>query len=258
MKSIFISHINEEAPLASTLKEWLESTFPGMCKVFVSSDPSDLPVGTKWLDCIDCALRDAEVLLVLCSPASLPRPWINFEAGCAWMKKISIIPICHTGITVNILPLPLSEFHALNLESSNFVNQLIEGVGRQLGISKFPRIDTKAMRRSLTIAQKAIQMSISPVKGQKKDAGHAILLNKTVMDILKTIVNTAGAGIFESELRKKMSLKTEKLTYYLEKLADAGFIIGNLVKERPNNRPDEWLYCATKHGRHHILDVEEN
>jgi len=256
MKPIFISHINEEAPLASALKEWLESTFPGICNVFVSSDPSDLPAGTKWLDRIDSALRDAEILLVLCSRASLPRPWINFETGCAWMKKISIIPICHTGITVSTLPSPLSEFQALNLESNEFSKQLIESVGRQLGLSKVPKIDIRAMRRSLAAAQKSIQKSFYFESSLEEIVGSEIYLDEILMDILKMVVDTARSGIFESELRMTLKLNEPKLTYYLEKLVEAGLIIGDFVKERPNGKPDEWLYWATKDGRRHVFDVE--
>jgi hypothetical protein len=256
MKSIFISHITEEAPLASVLKMWLESTFPESCKVFVSSDPSDLPPGTKWLDHIDCALRDAEILLVLCSRTSLPRPWINFETGCAWMKKISIIPICHSGITVNTLPRPLSEFQALNLESSNFVNQLIEGVGRQLGLTKYPKIDTNAMTRALVGAQQAAQRAVSLVGGIEGKVRSEISLGETAMDVLKVVVVTSGDGIFVSELRKQVNIPDAKLTYYLEKLADAGFIVGDWVRETPMGPRTEWRYWATKDGRRCIFDSE--
>ena len=84
---IFISHITEEATLALTLKEWIESTFLGEISVFVSTGPEDITAGNQWFNTIENALDDTKVLLVLCSKESIVRPWINFEAGAGWIKK---------------------------------------------------------------------------------------------------------------------------------------------------------------------------
>ncbi len=255
MKSIFISHITEEGPLASALKEWLESTYPDMCRVFVSTDPSDLPPGTKWLDHIDCALREADILLVLCSRTSLPRPWINFETGCAWMKKISIIPICHSGVTVNNLPRPLSEFQALNMEDGVFVGQLIEGVGRQFGLTKYPRVDGIAMMKSLFGALRAVQRTLLLVeRGMEGKASFQVSLDETAVNVLKTVVEASGNGIFLSELREHVNAGGAKLTYYLEKLVDAGLLVGDWVKETPSGPRGEWRYWATKEGRRLVFE----
>ena len=54
-----------------------------------------MPAGSKWLEEIDQALAAAVVLLVLCSPASLRRPWINFETGCGWIKRVP----CHSYLS---------------------------------------------------------------------------------------------------------------------------------------------------------------
>ena len=78
MMKIFISHISEEAPIALVLKNWIESSFIGQCDVFVSSDLDDIPAGSKWLKKIEQALDSAVVIVVLCSPLSLLKPWINF------------------------------------------------------------------------------------------------------------------------------------------------------------------------------------
>src|ERR1044072_1906616 len=110
MNKIFLSHISEEAPLAKVLKEWIESTFAGQCEVFVSSDKSSNPPGSRWLDLIDSALTDSKAFIVLCSPSSLRRPWINFETGCGWIKRVPVIPLCHSGQKSGQLPMPISLF----------------------------------------------------------------------------------------------------------------------------------------------------
>src|SRR3990172_4695206 len=103
---VFISHIHEEAPLAMVLKEWLESSYAGQLDVFVSSDREDVPAGSKWLEEIDRALEQSSICVVLCSPASVIRPWINFETGSAWHKQIPVLPVCHSGQEKASLPAP--------------------------------------------------------------------------------------------------------------------------------------------------------
>jgi hypothetical protein len=149
---VFISHISEEAPLAHVLKEWMESSFLGQAEVFVSSDIRDLPAGKKWLDEIDTALQGAQLFLVLCSPHSLPRPWINFETGCAWIKRIPILPLCHSGQVKGNLPSPISEFQALEVEDPSFIGKFLHSVAQHLSIGKFPRIDQRLMREDIDCA----------------------------------------------------------------------------------------------------------
>jgi len=91
--TIFISHISEEKELATILKKHLENDFLELIEVFVSSDTESIFAGSNWLDSISSALRDACTELVLCSKASVNRPWINFEAGAGWMKKIPVYRI---------------------------------------------------------------------------------------------------------------------------------------------------------------------
>jgi hypothetical protein len=101
---IFISHISEEAPVAHTLKDWIESTFPERCAVFVSSDIRDIPAGSRWLEEIEQALGAARVLLVVCSPLSLTRPWINVETGCALIKRVPVVPALPLGTATESAP----------------------------------------------------------------------------------------------------------------------------------------------------------
>src|ERR1700722_15407363 len=97
-KRLFISHISEERSIAEQLKTALVRDFLGLLDVFVSSDTESIAAGAEWLRSIEKALHDCAVFVVLCSPESVRRPWINFEAGAAWMRDIPLIPVCHAGL----------------------------------------------------------------------------------------------------------------------------------------------------------------
>jgi hypothetical protein len=89
---VFISHIFEENELAELLQKNITRDFLSWVNVFVSSDKNSIPVGENWLNSTDIALRQASILIVLCSRHSIKRPWINFESGAAWMNKIPHYP----------------------------------------------------------------------------------------------------------------------------------------------------------------------
>jgi len=145
----FISHISEESAVATCLKEWIESTLLGQCEVFVSSDSATLPGGVKWLTKIDEALKSADVMLVICSAASIVRPWINFETGCAWSRGIPVIPLCHSDMQKGTLPRPISDFQAIDLVDPKFAQLLLEALQAHFGFAKLPRINNAEMQSEI-------------------------------------------------------------------------------------------------------------
>jgi len=147
---IFISYIHEESELAILVKEWIESTFIGRIAVFVGCSGEDIPPGAKWLQKIDEAVASSRLLIVFSSPISILRPWINFEFGCAWNKGIPVIPICHSGLSMESLPQPLSTFQALNIEDNGFARTLFETIGNLFKITKIPRIAFSEMENEIT------------------------------------------------------------------------------------------------------------
>jgi hypothetical protein len=98
-KPIIISHITEERAVAHQLKELLNRLFLGMLNVLVSSHEESIQLGDKWLTTIELSIKSCEMIIVLSSPLSVTRPWINFEAGAGWVKNIPVIPLCHSGLT---------------------------------------------------------------------------------------------------------------------------------------------------------------
>ena len=138
---VFISHTGAEAELAIALKEAIETAFPGEIRVFVSSDERDLRPGDRWLHEIDDALVNAGALLVVCSPFAVTRPWIHFESGCAWIRRVPVIPICHSGLKKGELAPPLSSFQALALEEANFAHRLVKALASHFKGLAVPKLD---------------------------------------------------------------------------------------------------------------------
>ncbi len=111
---VFISHIAEEIDLAVLLKEQIADDFLGKVECFVSSDTESILAGHNWLTSVEDALKSASVEVILCSPAAIRRPWINFEAGAGWMRGIPIVPICHSGLSPRRLPMPMTVLQAIS------------------------------------------------------------------------------------------------------------------------------------------------
>jgi hypothetical protein len=141
---IFISHISEEAGLAGILKEHIDRDFLGMLELFVSTDLASISAGSQWLEAIKKALKDAQIELLLCSKRSIQRPWINFEAGAAYVKDLPLVPICHTDMHPSQLPPPYNVFQAIKASDAIDLKKLYILIAEKLG-SKLPTADLSGL-----------------------------------------------------------------------------------------------------------------
>jgi hypothetical protein len=137
---VFISHIKEEAEIATALKELIAPHFLGLLDFFVSSDGASISMGQKWLDTVSAQLKSCAVEIVVCSPRSVVRPWINFEAGAAWIRDIPVIPLCHSGMSPSDLPVPLSLLQSAKLTDVAGMNLVVPVLANALGAAS-PKID---------------------------------------------------------------------------------------------------------------------
>jgi hypothetical protein len=110
---LFLSHAASDEQIALLLKAEIERRLPGV-KVFCSSDPADLPPGTKWSPEIQQALRESGLLIFVASDRGLQRPWVWFECGTFWFTGKKIMPLCLGEVRKNSLHPPLSELQAIN------------------------------------------------------------------------------------------------------------------------------------------------
>lgn len=146
---LFISYISPEKALAVVLKDWIMATFSRRYKTFVASDYESIRLGDNWLQKIEQAIRSSRVMIVLLSPSSLSRPWINFEAGGAWMRGTRVLCICHSGQKKADLPAPYSHLQAVELENNEFGKLFFETLAEELGEKILPHIDYVDMQKDL-------------------------------------------------------------------------------------------------------------
>ncbi|MFL6551319.1 MAG: toll/interleukin-1 receptor domain-containing protein [Povalibacter sp.] len=135
---LFVSHISEEGDIAALLKQTMQKDFIGLVEFFTSSDIGSISAGEDWLSAVQHAMNEATAVLVLCSKASVLRPWVQFELGAAWMKEVPIIPICHSGLLVAELQMPLSLKQGIQLGTEKGVRRLYDAVGTLLKLPQPP------------------------------------------------------------------------------------------------------------------------
>lgn len=145
---VFISHVHSESELAIWIKETIDSILLGGLSFFVSSDRSGIVGGDRWLDKIESALKDSSIVLVLCSKNSILRPWINFEAGGAWMAAKRVIPICHGGLLQHDLPQPLASLQSYVLSNAKDFKELVDLLARAADL-RAPTFDPHELLKTL-------------------------------------------------------------------------------------------------------------
>ena len=138
-KCLFVSHISEESKYAALLKEMIHDDFLDLAECFTSSDIGSIGAGENWLTAVEGAMRDAEAVIVLCSEASVRRPWVQFEVGAAWMRGVPVIPVCHSGMKTGDLQMPLSLRQGVELPTETGIEKLYEGIARILEIKRPPK-----------------------------------------------------------------------------------------------------------------------
>lgn len=210
---VFISHITEEKELAYKVKELIEESFLEMMEVFVSSDGESITAGDRWLDNITNSLTSCVIELILCSSESIKRPWINFEAGAGWVRKIPVIPLCHSGMKKENLPIPLNMLQAINLNSISDLNSLAPVLAAAIN-SRIPTIDfnnfveyVKEFEKEYTIGNSFLEM-FKILDGPTKE----------LLDSLdKKEVIGINLGFVDNDVIKKLkSLESEKLKGFIE------------------------------------------
>jgi hypothetical protein len=185
--------------LADVIKQCVQRDFIGLVDLFVSSDRTTIPVGSKWLEEITDALNKSELHIVLCSPESVSRPWINFEAGAAHVRKIPIVPICHSGLTPAQLPVPLSEYEGVVISNEEGIKSFYRMIANALG-SDIPTVDFATYVREISSLEVAYNKRRTDlVKDNLGDTGREIVKNPRALCISSPQFRKLG---FENQLQK--------------------------------------------------------
>jgi hypothetical protein len=135
MASIFMSFIHEEESAASTLSFFIRHIFGHSIDTFMSSDKNAIFAGEDWMERVFDELKTTKILISLLSPTSVGRPWINFEAGAAWMGNAVVLPLCIGGLTIAKLPKPYSSLQAIEFDTTEGAYYLVSSIAHHLDIA---------------------------------------------------------------------------------------------------------------------------
>ena len=134
MASLFMSFIHDEVHEANFVRSFIHSALSSSVDSFMSSDETIIYAGEDWMRRIFKELEETKVLISMLSPLSVKRPWINFEAGAAWMSKKVVIPVCIGGLTVGNLHKPYSSLQAVNVETFEGSHYLVSSLAHYLNL----------------------------------------------------------------------------------------------------------------------------
>ncbi len=65
----------------------------------------------------------------------------NFEAGASWIRKIPVIPICHSGLQKGKLPIPLALLQSVDADNQNDLAGMFSTLTQTLGATISPQVD---------------------------------------------------------------------------------------------------------------------
>ncbi|MHC4157702.1 MAG: toll/interleukin-1 receptor domain-containing protein [Planctomycetota bacterium] len=137
-KTIFISHAAEDAIFAKIVKTQIDNVFEKKVNVFVSSIPGTISPGSEWLEKIIGNLTENNAFLVLVTPYSKKRPFVWFEIGFSWLRRLNknceIYAICAPPIDPGNLPEPLCRLQATSLASEKQTKAFFAKLIRQFGL----------------------------------------------------------------------------------------------------------------------------
>lgn len=109
---IFISHVTIDEPIASIVKEYLESIFLN-ATVFVSG--RDLSGGQVWIERLREVLHEADAIVALITSRSINSKWVFFEAGAGFASRRTI-PLVSENLSFSEVGPPLSLLQARHLD----------------------------------------------------------------------------------------------------------------------------------------------
>jgi hypothetical protein len=138
MSAVFISFVHEDQRVAEAVQQYLKTKLNLDEPAFLSSDTWQVFAGERWLERIVAELTVAKVVILMLSKRSIERPWVNFEAGGAWLTEKVIIPACYGNMSKDRLPKPYSSVQALNLPAEK--RYLLQSVAHHLQIPPPPGI----------------------------------------------------------------------------------------------------------------------
>lgn len=202
--SIFISHISEEKELALIYKRHIFEDFAGQVDVFVSSDSVSINAGEPWLNAIQNALEKSQIEMIICSQASTRQPWVNFEAGGGWFKGVTIVPVCHTDMSPENLPMPLNLLQSIKAADRNDLKQLYTLIAKTIHAA-VPEIDFSMLHNEVSSFEENYKSSLPKVYTRKN------VINRSIMSFLAGVIGLLVIFWGIKHFGRNELVKTDKL-----------------------------------------------
>lgn len=125
---IFISHAAANRVLARALADALESAPEGVT-TFVASRPGDIRADEDWLTGIERALQQADAYIIVLTPESILRPWVNFESGAAWFSRRQFLFVRIRALEPDEIPLPIRSRQIYCLDEDDEFLAVLQALG---------------------------------------------------------------------------------------------------------------------------------
>lgn len=183
----FLSHAAEDAQIALVLRRLIEQCSLGQATVWFSSDTTTtggVAPGSPWFDQLVSKIDTSVAFLALVTPTSVANLWQHYEAGCAAIKQLPIVPLV-AGLSVNDVRLPLSLFNAYNIAQPEPLKTVLMRLFDAHGI----RHDALMLETPVQHAVREINAALEVLKSggtvEVSDDGDRImrLIDKRFMDL---------------------------------------------------------------------------
>ena len=106
---VFVSHATVDKWLAITICDRIEAIGATTFR-----DDRDIAGGDDIPDTIRDAIDVSDEMVVLLTPASVNRPWVQFEVGAAWQRR-ALIVVIRQHVETDSIPAMLQSKRALDL-----------------------------------------------------------------------------------------------------------------------------------------------
>ena len=128
---IFISHAVANKIIAQALADELEAAGEDVT-TFLASRPGDIRADESWLDGIERALQEADIYIVILTPESYLRPWVNFEAGAAWSFKRQLVFVRIQALSTDDIPSPINSRQVYAIDVKEQLIAVFKAIGLPL------------------------------------------------------------------------------------------------------------------------------
>jgi hypothetical protein len=171
MPGIFISHTHGDQPLADALAALIEGLFGQDVKANYSSRKElngGIAPGEDWFRWIVDQVREAEVALILLTPASIQKPWVLWEAGAvagaafATSNEQSRVFPMTFGVRGADVPTPFARTQLLSGTDEADIGKLLDELYGRLG-KKFTPQESKRFGARQGDAVKTYLNRINPI-----------------------------------------------------------------------------------------------